>query len=87
MIYFVVLSTAPDISTRTFCCSEIYFSQKKATCRCFSIYLFSLLMTLPVERLINNELEKAWKEAVVAYFQVLIWHLLNGIVVTEEAGS
>jgi hypothetical protein len=73
IIYFVVVSTVPiPLYVHFVALKYVYSSEEKTACRCFFIYLFSILMTLPVGRLINNELEKAWNEAVVAQFRVLI---------------
>jgi hypothetical protein len=37
--------------------------------------------------MVNNKLERIWKEAVVAYFKVLSWHLPEGLRKTTKTIS
>jgi hypothetical protein len=45
--------------------------------RLFSSSLFNYGLESVEWMTVNNELERIWKEAVVAYFKVLSWNLLG----------
>lgn len=51
----------------------------------FIIYLYEIYLTTSVttaiyrQMIVNNELEKKWKEFVVAWFKVLSWYFLEGL--------